>query len=235
LGIYRLEFEKTTEGRYISHLELLRAWERALRRAEIPIAFSEGFNPHPKMSFASALAVGVTSEQEYMEIEVKEELSAEDLHTRLNDQLPKALVVKRVVKLTEKQPALMAVIKAATYLIRFELLEPYTLDELQSKLDEFLAKESLIIQKESKKGKYPKQKDKELRSGIIALKLLEVVKNEAMIELTVQSGSEGNIRPEEVLLALKEIMALNIDVELANIHRKGLYTVKDGNLEIPLS
>ena len=74
-----LQYSKGEEARFLSHLDLMRAMERALRRARLPLAFSEGYNPHPRVAYASALAVGVTSEGEYLDLELEEDLSAQEV------------------------------------------------------------------------------------------------------------------------------------------------------------
>ena len=83
----RLRFKKEGLARFISHLDLMRTFERAFRRAELPIAFSQGFNPRPKMTFASALSVGISSSSEYLDVEFSEDVSASDVALTLNPAL----------------------------------------------------------------------------------------------------------------------------------------------------
>ena len=84
----RMKFSKGEEVKYISHLDLQRTFQRALRRADIQIAYSQGFNPHPKLSFAMALAVGMTSEGEYVDVELAHPIDAKEMKERLNNLYP---------------------------------------------------------------------------------------------------------------------------------------------------
>ena len=85
----RIKYGKTEAGKFISHLDLSRAWERAFRRAQIPVAYSQGFNPHPKISFGSALAVGVTSSGEYLDVSLKKIIPLKEIKGELSKYLPK--------------------------------------------------------------------------------------------------------------------------------------------------
>ena len=83
-----IKYTKEERVKYISHLDFLRLVQRAIRRADIPVAYSQGFNPHPRLSFASALAVGVTSEGEYLDIFLRDDMDPELLCNRMNQKLP---------------------------------------------------------------------------------------------------------------------------------------------------
>ena len=87
--------------KYISHLDFMRAVQRALRRAEIPVAYSKGFNPHPRLSFASALAVGTTSEGEYLDIVLEREMDPQILCYRMNEKLPEGIRFLKCVVVDE--------------------------------------------------------------------------------------------------------------------------------------
>ena len=114
---------KGPEVRFISHLDLLRAVERALRRAGVPMEFSKGYNPRPKISFASALPVGMTSCGEYGEFILKNPWQPEEFKGQLNKQLPDGLKIIAIKEVAHKSPALMAVVNLARYKITF-LLPP---------------------------------------------------------------------------------------------------------------
>lgn len=225
---YRIEFSKGQEVRFISHLELMRAFQRAMRRAQLPLAFSEGFNPQPRMSFASPLAVGVTSAKEYLDVELKEDLTAEQVQELLAQNLPPGLKVSRCAKVSLKSPALMSLVAAADYEVRVPLQED--IDAVESRFKELLNRRSIVIKKEGKKG----LTEKELRPGIYSLEYKG--KEDGWIKFTMRlkTGSQGNIRPDEVLLALKEIGGLPLEMELAVIHRTGLYVDLKGRLVSPM-
>ena len=130
---------------------MMRTFQRALRRAELPLAFSEGFNPHPKMSFASALAVGVTSDNEYMDFELKENLEPEEIRGRLNQSLPPGFNVKRCIMLSQKGKALMAMVGEAHYQIKVRLLHALSQTHIQEAITSLLEKNSIIIEKKAKR------------------------------------------------------------------------------------
>ncbi|MEA4834473.1 TIGR03936 family radical SAM-associated protein [Anaeromusa sp.] len=119
----RMEITKEEEVCFISHLDYARAMERAIRRAKLPAAYSEGFNPHMKLAFASALSVGVTSEGEYMDLELTETVALEDCAARLNQALPRGIRVKRLCYLPERAPSLMSQINRASYRVVLRLPE----------------------------------------------------------------------------------------------------------------
>ena len=98
----RIKYAKTNSGRFLSHLDLMRAWERSIRRSGLPLAFSQGFNPHPKISFGSALSVGVTSNGEYMDMELTEAVELTQLKERLTQNLPPALMLLDAQEITQK-------------------------------------------------------------------------------------------------------------------------------------
>jgi len=198
-----------------------------MRRAGLPLAFSEGFNPHPKMAFASALAVGVTSDSEYLDLELREDLAAEEIKNRLNQSLPPGLKVKQCVFLAKKEKALMAMVALASYQAKVKLLSSLSQAELEKLSAALLQKTSLVIEKAGKKG--PEAKD--IRPGLKELRCIGIEDGWAEFTFAVQSGSEGNIRPEEVLKALKEIGQIPIEVDLAVIKRTGLFKKENGRFK----
>lgn len=147
---YRAEITKGEEIRYISHLDYAGAIERAIRRAKLPAAYSEGFNPHIKLAFASALSLGVVSEAEYMDFELTKPLCQPEVFEKLSGALPVGIRLLRLRAVREPKPcrgkkhkALMAEVEEAEY----EILLPLT--------------KSLVEQNENKNENNDKEKDKE--------------------------------------------------------------------------
>ena len=101
----------------------MRAWERAFRRGAIPLAFSQGFNPHPKISFGSALAVGITSSGEYMDVELKSFREIKEIKATLENYLPLGLKVYDIVEIDPATPSLMSRINRAKYQVQGKLNE----------------------------------------------------------------------------------------------------------------
>jgi len=180
----RIKYGKNAKGRFLSHLDLMRAWERTLRRAHIPIAFSQGFNPHPKLSFGSALAVGVTSSGEYMDIELKKSCSIKEIKSKLEKYLPTGLEVYEIVEIDNKASSLMATINRARYIVQASLHQPISQEELDKFLARFLEQSNIIIVRETKKGK----KEKDIKEGIFTLKGKILDNTKIQFELLVETG-----------------------------------------------
>jgi radical SAM-linked protein len=212
----RIAFSKEEPVRFLSHLEIVRVWGRALRRTGLPLSFTEGFNPHPKLSFASALAVGVTSEQEYVDVEMRTEVAPPAVHRQLQEQLPAGFTIHQVVPVPKTAPALMAVVHRATYRVTVPVCPGFVFGKLEPVLQQFLSQPSVFIVKKGKKG--PKEVD--IRPGIYSMTVIPVGKAvNFMLEL--QAGSQGNVRPEEVMQVLATKID-SLDWEGMSIHRTGL-------------
>ncbi len=113
-------FNKGESVRFVSHLDIQRLFQRAFRRAGIPLAYSQGFNPHPLLSFATALSVGYTSDGEWLDIKLAEPLSAEDFITAVNSALPEGFRILEAVEADDTFPSLSAVMVAAEYELRLD-------------------------------------------------------------------------------------------------------------------
>lgn len=119
----RLALHKGEELRFLSHLDYAQAVERMIRRANVAMAYSEGFNPHMKLSFSSALALGITAEVEYADLDVLDEAPLEDIVARLNAAAPKGLEVKGAKLMPEKVKKMMALCNYAIYEVTGEMTE----------------------------------------------------------------------------------------------------------------
>lgn len=215
---YRIRYKKTGPMRYISHLDLLRTVERSARRARLPLAFTEGFNPHPRISFAAPLPVGVEGCDEYLDLELETSMQPSMLAEKLNAGLPAGLSVLDVKEVDIKGPSLMGLVEQATYLAEARLPPLPDEKDLAVKIKKFLEQGEIKIEKRTKKG----TKLKDIRSGIIELKG-EIHGSNLLLKMTLKTGSRENIRPEEVLRALvKGYLPLN--VEDFRITRTGLFT-----------
>ncbi len=219
---YRIEFSKLREARFVSHLDTVKTVERALRRGKIPMAFSEGFNPHPKMAFGSALAVGVTSDKEYLDLELARDWEPDRLQEALRQSLPSGYRVNRVSRVSLRSPALMSVINRADYLVRAYLNGPVESAAVSELVRKFQDLPEIRVEKNTKKGK----KEVDLRPGIFELSG-QLQGDMLILRMLLQSGSEGNVRPEDVLSAFNDFGKLGLDVTTAQIHRLALY-VFDG-------
>lgn len=229
--LIRMQFCKTREGRFLSHLDLMHTWERVIRRSQLPLAYSQGFNPHPKINFASACAVGTTSDGEYMDMELTQELPVEQVKEMLQAVMPPAFRVSAMKVVSGKAPSLMSIIQRARYVLQLELVEEATQEQLDAALENFWQQEEIVIYRYKKNSK--DKKPVNIRPGVYELELTAEGKN-ALLHIQVQSGNEGNIRPEEVAYGL---MATGMPMvqHVVRIHRQGLYVLDEkGILLTPL-
>lgn len=218
---FRLEITKGEAIRYISHLDYSRSMERALRRAKLPVAYSEGFNPHMKMAFASALSLGVTSEAEYMDVELTEAMADESVATALAAQLPPGIAVKKVRRISDRHASLMAVVNLATYRLT---LTGVDLSVAEASLASFWEAAQVVYVKESPKGR----REIDVKQYVTEAAVTPLAEGVAL-DLTIKITPTGSVKPVEVLTALTRDFALPVDPAAALINRTGLF-VTDGKL-----
>jgi radical SAM-linked protein len=181
----RITFVKQGALRYTGHLDLHKLWERAARRAQLPLAYSQGFHPQPKMNMAAALPLGFSSRCEVMDMKLEHDIPLDDLPTRLNGTLPSGLQVVGIQQVDERAPALQTQVESAEYEIT--LAESIDLPELERKVASVL--ESKALSRERRGKTY------DLRPLIEELSLLSDGK--IFMRLAAREGATG--RPEEVL------------------------------------
>jgi radical SAM-linked protein len=153
-------FSKGGATRYISHLDLMRTMNRAIRRAGLPAKYSQGFHPHIVMSYAQALGVGYLSTGEYMEIDLDDSIALQDAIIALNTVMPVGIEMTGAWQLTEEFPTLMAAVSAARWLVEFD--EPVD-EAMLGKFTSLLHQETIEVVKEGRNG--PAKVD--IRPGII--------------------------------------------------------------------
>jgi len=188
----RIKFRKYGPIRFIGHLDVMRYFQKAIRRAEIDVAYSTGFSPHQIMSFASPLSVGLESNGEYMDVEVNSLTSCEDVKNRLNAVNAPGIEVTSVIVLPDTAGNAMASVAAASYTVRFREGREPKLD-IAAALPAFLAKEEILYTKETKKG----IREINLKEGIYELQW----QNNAF-SMLVDASSAGNIKPVQIIEAL---------------------------------
>lgn len=232
----RVKFIRGEEVKYISHLDLMKAFERALRRSQIPVAYSQGFSPHPNMVFGLPLSVGVTSEAEYADFELAEPLEPAEFVERLNLQLPSGLKIIGARKRKVKEN-IMASVAMASYDVSVSLRGNTGMGGLQTRIDEFMQKPSITVKKEGKRG----MRDVDIRPMIHKLDVRPGDessfqdgghKNILCISMLLSAGSVANLKPELLISALNEVTGLDTRVE--RIHRTGLFVEKGGKILEPL-
>ena len=259
----RARFNRGEEVKYISHLDLMKAFERGIRRAKIPIAYSQGFNPHPQMVFGLPLPVGVTSEAEYADFELSEPMDPRTFLQKLNAQLPRGIEIAEAGVKTVKTN-IMASVASASYEVIACMPADTVTDNLKTAIDDFISRSEIITAKETKSGK----KDIDIRPMIFNLSLsCEGSGNDAQsclqhpnryisnylimlenshayyseyrnssiicLSMALSAGSAANLKPELLLGAFGKYSGY--DLEIIKIHRTGLFTGTGNNVPNPLN
>ena len=180
---YYLRYEKTEKTKYVSHLDFVRMFGRAMRRAHLPIAFSEGFNPHPLLTFALPLSVGYTSSCEILEIVLTEVLSPEEIVEKMNSVLPEG------VKILSAHAG-----KSNMKKLDIALYEVYP-EKTPAGIIDFLLKKEIFIEKKTKSG----IKEVDIRPDIKDIKV-----GLGKVEMILSAGSRANLKPEVVIAAMNK-------------------------------
>jgi radical SAM-linked protein len=198
---YLAQFRKIGEASYISHLDLMRAVQRILRRADIPVRYSLGFNPHPVLAFAAASPVGVHSFAEYMDVALETEMDVTQVTARLAPAMGEALELSRAVCVPEEYPALMSRVHHADYV--FVL---YNEMQHQPLWQAFAAQPEILVQKKGKKG----WREIDIRPMILSSDMDE----EGALEVTLAAGSAANLSPQLLLRAYGEYVGEEMDAKM---------------------
>lgn len=216
----RMKFIKGQEAKYISHLDLMRTFQRAMRRAKIPMVYSAGFNPHPEMSFAQALGVGIWSIGEYLDIKIREPIDLNELKERLNNTLPIGLQVIDAVILEDKAKSAMALVTHGEYTINI-CFDHKELQDIKDIISNFINQTNIYAMKEQPKKNFELIKI-DIKPMIRDIEVLTQEKpGELVLKCILACGSKANLKPELLIQALAEYLGINILRE--NIKRVELY------------
>lgn len=201
LSNFYLIYERGENTKYVSHLDFVRVFGRAMRRAQIPIAYSEGFNPHPLLTFALPLPVGHTSECELLEIVLAEDMATGEIVQRLNSVLPAGITVKAAFEGKSRLKKL----DNAKYIVCPE--------NLPESVEEFLKMQTILIEKKTKSG----IKETDIRPDIKEIKIMP-----DSMEMVLSAGSRANLKPEIVIKAMNKYIE-GYDSGDCSFHRKDIY------------
>ncbi len=192
----RIKFSRGEELKYISHLDIMRLWQRALNRAGIALAYSEGFSPHPRMSLAAPLALGVTSEAELMDIVLQKFMSPHAFTAAVSRQLPRGIAIGGVFNTAPNMPSAQSQLRFAEYTVG--IATEKSKGEIEAAITDLLEKESLPWEHQRDTG--PHKYD--LRALIDDLWLIDRREGYCTIGMRLRSDSAGSGRPEQVAIAL---------------------------------
>ncbi len=192
----RIRFSRGEEIKYISHLDLIRLWQRALNRAGIPLAYSRGFSPHPQISMALALAMGVTSDAELMDITLDKFVSPHTFTAAVSRQLPRGITVSGVYNTPLTMPSLQSQVRQAEYTVG--IATDKGREEIEAAIEGLLDKETLPWQHQRDTG--PRKYD--LRVLVDDIWLIDWRQGYCTIGMRLRCDSTGSGRPEQVAAAL---------------------------------
>ena len=183
-------FTKEEPVMFVSHLDVQRLFQRAFRRAKLPLAYSQGFNPHPLLSFATALSVGVTSRCEYLDVILTERMDAEEFKRRVSETLPEGISIKEVFDLGDTGKSLSSAMKTADYKVSAVFDRPISGDELCRALEGLLSGE-IVVMKKTKGGIKPT----DIRPMVLYARITEVNEDRALIMIKGVLTSSGGLNP----------------------------------------
>jgi radical SAM-linked protein len=201
----RITFAKTDHMRYTSHLDVHRTWERTLRRARLPLSYSQGFNPRPKINLAAALPLGFTSDCEIVEFWLDHEISLKQVETQLKEAAPPGIEIQTIEEIENKTPKIPNLVDSADYVVT--CLDD--IPDLPNRVSEILAAETLPRER--------RNKPYDLRPLIEGLRAVTSTEGQNIIEMCLASRTGATGRPEEALLAL------GIDPFTTRVHRTKLH------------
>lgn len=228
----RIKFRKWGSMKFIGHLDMMRYFQKAIRRANIDICYSEGFSPHQIMSFAAPLGVGITSDGEYFDIEVNSSFSTEEAMKRLNAAMVEGVEVTGYVRLPDNAKTSMAIVAAADYRLSVKegYSSPLSAAEWANSIKEYFTDaKSFVIVKQTKKS----EREVDLKPLVYEFKVKEDESGPVFF-LKVSTGSIDNIKPELVLASLYEKCGLSYDENAIQIHRLEVYARDEQEEFIPL-
>ena len=214
----RIKFTKEGPMKFVGHLDTMRYFQKAIRRAELPIAFSGGYSPHMIMSFAAPLGVGVTSTGEYFDMELTSTIPTDEICQRLNNQMADGIRVLSARQVEDgKASKAMSLVAAADYLVEFRPGKAPA-DGWQTRITEFLKQPEILVTKETKKG----EKQVDIRPFIYQMNL----QNDNRIFLNLASASANYTKPDAVMDAFTSWLGQELPEFACMIHRLEVYADK---------
>lgn len=205
----RIKFRKNGVMKFIGHLDIMRYFQKAIRRAEIPIAFTSGYSPHMIMSFANPLGVGLTSDGEYFDIELTESIASKEAVRRLNEQMVDGMEIVSFVQIPDdKKSKGMSIVAGADYLSSVK--NGSLPEDLAEKLEAFYAQNEICVVKKTKKS----EKEVDIRTMIYKLEC-----RDGKIYMRVAAGSVQNLKPELVTEAFVRYLGMDAEEVTFTHHR----------------
>lgn len=215
----RVEYEKGRNIKYLSHLDMVRAWERLLRRCDLKVKLTQGFNPHFCLSLGTVLPVGVWGKREYLDVELAEQVGEKELLDSLRKHAPLGIGINKLRRIDDKAPSLMAVVNLSSYRIYSDIPK----DRLEEEVQELVESPTLVVK--TNKGQ------KDIRPGIVSLKVEEEQGLGTIVAL-VTAGQKGQVR-------ITDLIGVLLDKEkgkgrIVEVCREANYVQVDKELLCPM-
>ena len=221
----RIKFRKWGSMKFIGHLDMMRYFQKVMRRADVDIRYSEGFSPHQIMSFAAPLGVGITSDGEYFDIEVHSTKSSEEMIADMNKTMVDGVEITGYVALPDNAKTAMSIVAAADYVLSYKegYEVPFSVEEWKSHVAElFKNQKAFTIIKKTKKS----EREVDLKPLVYAFDVIEEDGKPAFY-INVSTGSVDNIKPELLLASMYQKLGLEYNESAIAIHRKDVYAVDE--------
>lgn len=228
----RLAVKKDGALQFLSHLDFARAVRLVIIRAGLPICYSEGFNPHMKLSFASALGVGVSADIEYMDMELEEPIPVQEVIDRMNRTSPNGFAVLDGKYVDAKATKLMAAANYAVYDLMGPLQGTTTQEALSAQLNAFNEARDVTYEKTSIKGKQ-KTRLINVKDHIVEPITGTIQDDRIVLRVGIYQTAEGGIKPSQVWEVLGKQFSMPIDTDMMLARRRGIYH-RHGNVNSSL-
>lgn len=218
---YLIKITKENEVKFISHLDTMRTFHRALKRAKVPVSYSNGFNPHASISFAAPLSLGIASIGEYVDVDIDEFIEEIDLKERLNKALPLGMRALEVLSIKEKRPPAMKAVEG----VKYSLTLNHNIEDIktcENYIKNILSNEEILKLKKTKKG----IKEVNVRPLIVDLKIASFSEEELEIEAFIKAGNNGSLSISILTEILKDYSENKI-TGYKESQRKNIYTLVD--------
>lgn len=231
----RIKFSKTGSMKFIGHLDVMRYFQKAIRRSGLDVSYSQGFNPHQLISFAAPLGVGLTSDGEYMDMQMESSPSSAEVLERLNGAMNEEIRVKSYVELEPDSKNAMSIVAAADYCVSIK--DGYEFPEdFQQRFDTFLTQEKIMMRKKTKKSEreidvkpyiyhvaYTAEEFAKQTGTPVENTVAEQYANGKKLYMQITTGSVVNIKPEMILESFCQYAQIPYEPFAYQIHRMEVY------------
>ena len=224
-----LAITKGEEIRFLGHLDYLRTMERVVVRSGIPIAFSEGFNPHMKISLDSALAVGVTADPLYMEIKLEKDMPIKEVKERMQREMPKGMTIYHIEEAAHEWPKFVAFFNEDAYEMEGPVTEGADAEAAKEAIARFNALPSFIYQRVTPK----KVREMDVKPMIMEPMKVRIEGERAYLTFSLIRSNTGTVQPKDVWKMLAESFGLPWTPDVFICSRTGTYRKEEGERKTP--